>query len=164
MQFTQNLTRVAAVGFIAVGIGVAGCKSTGGRSTGQKMNDRSVARGVSHALAKDPTFKYSDVHANVYDGNIQLTGFVETTEQRLRAAELASHVQGAKQVINEIMIKPMATGPVTIRDPLGHETGRVLVDTNAPLPRMRNLTPSPAAGQQPEQGAGSTPEETNPKQ
>jgi hyperosmotically inducible periplasmic protein len=134
-----NLGRLGALTLIALAVGLAGCKSSGDRTAGQKMSDRQLGRNVSKNLSNDPTFKYAHVHPNVYMGTVQLTGFVDTPEQRLRAAEIASTTKGTKQVINEIMIKPMATGPATIRDPLGRDTGRLLVDTNAPIPQMHNL-------------------------
>ena len=155
-----NFARVGAVGLLVAMVGVAGCKSSGdsgSRTSGQKSNDKKVAKGVEKNLSNDPTFKYSDVQANVYQGNVQLTGFVETPEQRLRAAERAAQTPGARQVINEIMIVPTAAGRATIRDPLGHETGRVLIDTNSTVPPMRNLESSEAAPQQPGQNEGANP-------
>ena len=135
IKLNSNALRLCMVGLVAAAI--VGCTSSGSRNTGQKLSDRQVSRAVKKSLGNDPTFKYDDVQTVVYDGNVQLTGFVDTPEQRLRAAEIASHAKGAKQVINEIMIKPTPTGPVTIRDPLGYETGRLLVDTNAPPPPAR---------------------------
>jgi hypothetical protein len=131
---------------------------------GQKMNDREITRRVNRGLSADPTFKYTDVEANVYDGNIQLSGFVETPEQRLRAAEIAAQTRGAKQVMNGIMIKPSPTGRVVIRDPLGEESGQALVDTNSPPPQLRNLPESAVPTQPPGQGApDSTKEGSTPK-
>ena len=90
---------------------------------------------VKKALARAPIYKYDDVKANVFNGNVQLTGFVETEEQRKQAAEIAAGVPGVRQVVNEIMLKPTPTGRATIRDPLGRETGRVMLDTNSPPPK-----------------------------
>jgi hyperosmotically inducible periplasmic protein len=167
MRITLNSSKralLSVMGVITVAALITSCSSTGSRTRGQKMSDRQVTRGVKKALSNDPTFKYPDVHANVYDGNIQLTGFVETPEQRLRAAERAANTRGAKQVINEIMIKPTPTGKVSIRDPLGHETGRVLVDTNTMPPQLRNLPPSGTQPQRAQPGASeATGEGTNPK-
>ena len=146
---------VGAVGLVVSTLGLAGCKSSSDRTTGQKFSDRQVARGVKKELSSDPTFKYSDVEATVYNGNVQLSGFVETPEQRLRVAELASYTKGVRQVINEIMLKPTPTGPATIRDPLGNETGRLMVDTNSRPAHLRNL-PDNTPQQQPEHNAGST--------
>jgi len=143
-MFRKSLV-LSAVGSFALVIALTACQSTSSRTTGQKMSDRSIAKDVKRSLSEDPTFKYDDVQANVYDGNVQLTGFVETPEQRLRAAECAAHTRGAKQIINEIMIKPTPTGPVTIRDPFGHQTGQLLVDTNSTPPHLRNF---PSSGQE----------------
>ena len=154
--------RLCAVALTAVLL--AGCSSTGTRTTGQKSNDREISSAVMKGLNADPTFKYTDVQANVYAGTVQLTGFVETPEQRLRAAEVASHTRGAKQVINAIMIKPSLAGPAKIRDPLGNENGQVLVDTNSPPPQLRNLPAAGAATEPAGQGtSGSTSQGTNPK-
>ncbi len=135
----RNLVRLGAVGLIAATIGLAGCKSSGERTTGQKMSDRQVAKGVKKELGNDSLFKYPNVQANVFNGNVQLTGFVQTPEQRLRAAELAAKAKGARQVINNVMLQPAPTGPATIRDPFGHETGKLLIDTNAPAPNMQQM-------------------------
>jgi hypothetical protein len=149
----KNLGRLGLCAFIASAVALAGCKSSPDRTSGQQMSDRQISRGVKKALKNDTTFKYADVQPVVYNGTIQLTGFVETDEQRLRAAELAAQTKGAKQVINAIMIKATPTGRAIIRDPLAHETGYLLVDTNAPVLRMRNL---PATGQPQEQPKSDT--------
>jgi hypothetical protein len=152
----RNVMCRGAVGLIALTIGFAGCKTSGDRTATQKMSDNALSRSVKKGLADDPDFKYPDIHANVYEGTIQLSGFVNNEEQRLRAAEIASRVKGARQVINNVMIKPTPTGPVTIRDPLGRESGRLLVDTNSPPQILRNLPSSETAPQPSERGAGGT--------
>lgn len=76
-----------------------------------------TAFNVNHALGSDQVLKYPDVKVNVYNGNAQLTGFVDSEQQRTRAAEIASKVPGVTQVINEITIKPTPTGRgAAIRD------------------------------------------------
>jgi hypothetical protein len=140
------------MGLLVAVIGITGCQTSKEKSTSkQAKRDSQIAKDVKKNLESDPTFKYSDVKANVYDGNVELSGFVEVPDQRLRAAELAARTSGARQIINQIMLKPMATGPATIRDPLGQETSRILVDTNSPPPQMRNLLPSENTPQQPVQ-------------
>jgi hyperosmotically inducible protein len=100
---------------LVAAMGITGCSSHD-RTTGQAINDKMTSMNVSHALSNDAVLKYPDVKVNVYNGTAQLTGFVDTEEQRTRAAELASGVQGVTQVINEITIKPTPTGRATIQD------------------------------------------------
>lgn len=106
---------MAATCLLALGLAGAGCHSPG-RTTGQAINDTMTAHNVKSALSDDPVYKYNDVDVKVYEGNAQLTGFVNSDQQRTRAAEIASKVQGVNQVINEITIKPTPTGPATIRN------------------------------------------------
>lgn len=101
---------------LALVVGASGCRSEGGRTAGQTINDKMTAYNVNRALDRDPVVKFPDVKVNVYNGNAQLTGFVNTEQQRARAAEIAAGVQGVTQVLNEIAIKPEPTGRATIRD------------------------------------------------
>ena len=139
VSFTMLRTAVTA-GLAAIAI--TGC-STPDRSTSQVWNDRMIAHRVKKDLAHAPVFKYPYVSVNAFYGAVQLAGFVDTEEQRDEAAEIASRTRGVNQVVNNIMIKPMATGRATVRDPLWRETGRMTLGTNAP--------PREALGTQPKQ-------------
>jgi hypothetical protein len=111
----NDLKSFGAAALLALAIGATGCHSSD-RTTGQAINDKMTAFNIDHALNKDAVLKYPDVHVTVFNGNAQLTGFVNTEEQRNRAAEIAAGVQGVSQVINEITIKPAPTGRAQIRD------------------------------------------------
>lgn len=80
----------------------------------QKWADSDVTRNVKSELNKDPMYKYTDVQAVVHDGIVQLSGFVDTPEQRERAAQIAANAKGARQIINTIALKPTPTGPAPI--------------------------------------------------
>ena len=114
-----SLKTLGATALLALVVGASGCHSHD-RTTGQTINDKMTTYNIGHALGSDPVLKYPDVKVNVYNGNAQLTGFVDSEEQRTRAAEIASKVPGVTQVINEITIKPTPTGRgAAIRD-VGH--------------------------------------------
>ena len=90
----------------AYGLVLAGCKSSGQLSRAQRWGDSQVARGVKKTLDKDSKVQYRDVEAVVYQGDVQLVGFVSTPEARERASELATRSKGVQRVINCISIKP----------------------------------------------------------
>ncbi len=113
LKVANRLMLVSGLGLFLVG--VSACHN-GDRPMGQAINDRMTEHDVHRALAKAPVYKFPDVRANVFDGNVQLTGYVETTQQRQEAAEIASRVQGVRQVVNDIMLKPTPTGRATIRE------------------------------------------------
>ena len=115
MMTKTNLVAMGLAGLLALGIAATGCHSTG-RSTGQAINDTMIQHNVNSALSGDAVLKYPDVKVNVNNGTAQLTGFVDTDQQRARAAEIAAGVPGVTQVINEITLKPTPTGRAQIRD------------------------------------------------
>ena len=117
MKINTNMLRAAgAATLLALVIGATGCRTNSDRTTGQAINDKMISFNVDRALGNDPIFKYPDVKVHVYNGNAQLTGFVDTDEQRRKAAEIAAGVPGITQVINEITLKPAPTGRAAIRD------------------------------------------------
>jgi len=149
-----NLGAALVVGTLV--LSVVGCKSNKAgedRTSGQIHNDKEIAKRVERDLEEAPTFKFPDVKPNVYKGSVQLGGFVETEEQRTRAAEIASRAPGVTQVINNIMIKYQPTGRARIRDPLSRDTSGTMLDTNAPPPAPLKMepdqTPTPPSETQP---------------
>ncbi len=86
---------------------LTGCH-TGSRtrqSTGEMIDDHSVSSSVRKALADDPRFKFGDVNVATFKGVVQLSGFVGSYDQKTRAAEVASKVDGVKEVQNLISLK-----------------------------------------------------------
>lgn len=76
------------------------------RSTGQYIDDKSLTMRVHNALADNPEYKFDDVNVNVFRGTVQLNGFVNNSDQKSKAAEIAKGVQGVNNVENNISVKP----------------------------------------------------------
>ena len=75
------------------------------RSTGQYIDDKSLAVRVHSALSDNPDYKFSDVNVNIFRGTVQLSGFVNTSDQKSKAADIAKGVQGVRDVDNQITVK-----------------------------------------------------------
>ena len=129
----KGLRTYGAAVLASLALGVTGCSSPD-RTSGQAINDTLIDHNVGHALSTDPVLKYPDVKVNVYNGTAQLTGFVDSEEQRTRAAQIAAGVPGVTKVVNEITLKPTPTGRAPIQD--------VSRDPNAPVSDP-NLPPPP---------------------
>jgi hyperosmotically inducible periplasmic protein len=76
------------------------------RSTGDYVDDKATSARVKTALFRDAEVSGFDVGVSVYRGTVQLNGFVETPEQRDRAAEIARNVEGVAEVVNNLQMKP----------------------------------------------------------
>jgi osmotically-inducible protein OsmY len=98
------LTLCLSAGAVATFTGCAGDQYD--RSTGQYIDDKSLTVRVHDALSDNPDYKFSDVNVDVFRGTVQLSGFVNNSDQKSKAADIAKNVQGVKQVDNKIEIKP----------------------------------------------------------
>lgn len=84
----------------------AGCASTETRqSAGEYIDDAVVTTKVKTALFKDDTVEGLDIAVETYRGVVQLSGFVESREDRRRAEEIARSVAGVKRVQNDLRLK-----------------------------------------------------------
>ncbi len=126
-----KVSRLAGLGLAALTLGLTGCH-TAGRTMGQAFNDRMTAHDVKAALSDSPVYKFEDVKPAVFDGKVELTGFVQTQQQREQAANIASGVKGVREVVNDLMITPTPTGRAHIQNGYSGAGGRTVEGNNAP--------------------------------
>jgi len=98
---------VIGLGALPLLLGVTGC-TTGSRyeqSTGERIDDHGTSSRVKAALADDSQYKYDGVNVETFKGVVQLSGFVNTRDQKNRAGDLARKVKGVTDVENNITVK-----------------------------------------------------------
>jgi len=94
------LLGAAQIGFFS------GCASTPTReSTGEYVDDATITTKVKAAFVKDDIVKARVISVETYKGVVQLSGFVNTPEEKARAAEIATSITGVSSVKNDIAIK-----------------------------------------------------------
>jgi osmotically-inducible protein OsmY len=110
MSKTLKLTAMlACCGVLALAGGLTGC--AGDRytqSTGERIDDKGDSTRVRSALSEDTQYKYEDVKVQTFKGVVQLSGFVNSRDQKNRAGDLAKKVEGVKEVENNITVKETA--------------------------------------------------------
>ncbi|MBA4146984.1 MAG: BON domain-containing protein [Verrucomicrobia bacterium] len=94
---------IAAVSLVTFSTGCAGDRYS--RSTGQTFDDAGTTARVKSKLLADPDVSGMDVKVDTFRGTVQLTGFVDSPDQKQRAEELARAADGVQFVKNDIMIK-----------------------------------------------------------
>lgn len=124
-----SLVAVTAVGFV-------GCASDNAdrdshkRTTGRYIDDKVLVQKVKSALGDSEIYKFPDVKVNTYEGTVQLTGFVDSMEQKRKAEEIARTVRGVYNVQNQITLKGDAE---RVRDTTDRNVNRDLNrDTTTP--------------------------------
>lgn len=75
------------------------------RSTGAYLDDKGISTRVKTAMFKDPQVSGFDVKVQTFRGDVQLSGFVDTPEQKERAAQIAREVPGVAMVTNNLEVK-----------------------------------------------------------
>lgn len=105
-----NVIRMCAV--LCLGLPVAATMVTGcagdrySRSTGQYIDDKTLAMHVNSALNDNAEYKLGDVNVQVFRGTVQLSGFVNTRDQKEKAGQIAKGVEGVRGVENNLTVKP----------------------------------------------------------
>src|SRR5438105_5958368 len=100
---------IACLGALPFVAGVTGC--AGNRytqSTGEHIDDRADSSRVRKSLSEDTQYKYGGVNVETFKGVVQLSGFVNSRDQKNRAGDLAKRVEGIKEVVNNITVKESA--------------------------------------------------------
>lgn len=72
---------------------------------GNKVDDSIVTTRVKSAFLADAVIKSADIAVVTSKGEVQLSGFVDSKVQIDRAMAVASAVEGAQSVVNEMSVK-----------------------------------------------------------
>lgn len=85
---------------------VAGCSSSPTReSTGEYVDNSVITAKVKSELAKDSLGTLLDVEVSSFRDVVQLSGFVDSEEDKMRAEEIASSIDGVSSVDNSLIVK-----------------------------------------------------------
>lgn len=106
----------ALVTILALGASAAtftsGCAGTATKeSTGEYIDDAATTTKVKAAFVKDPLVKALAVNVDTFKGAVQLSGFVDTAEQKERAEQIAAGTAGVMSVKNNLTVKTAASRP-----------------------------------------------------
>jgi osmotically-inducible protein OsmY len=86
--------------------GLTGCAGDRHRqSTGERVDDSADSSRVRQALSADTEYKYGSVEVHTFKGVVQLSGFVNSRDQKNRAGDLARRVGGIRSVENNITVQ-----------------------------------------------------------
>jgi hyperosmotically inducible periplasmic protein len=89
-----------------VSVCAVACAGTETRSsTGEYIDDSVITAKVKTALLNSPEVSGLSIDVSTFRGEVQLSGFADTAEERAEAGKLARTVQGVRSVKNDIRVK-----------------------------------------------------------
>ncbi len=100
----QNIVKtLVSIGLITAFLG---CATTQKReTTGQYIDDTTITTKVKTAIFNEPGLKTMQITVNTYKGVVQLSGFVDSSQNADKAGEVARSVTGVAEVKNDLRVK-----------------------------------------------------------
>ena len=101
-QLNRICTLLIAVSLMAV----TGCASTAKtEGTGEYVDDTVITTKVKAAILNDPSLKVAEINVETFKGVVQLSGFVNSSEDISQAVVVARGVGGVTAVKNDMRLK-----------------------------------------------------------
>jgi osmotically-inducible protein OsmY len=107
MTISRKLSKIAILFALATSsLAMTSCAAIEGRqTTGEYVDDATITTKVKAEIVKDPDLKVTQIGVETFKGTVQLSGFVDSAAKSSKAAQIASAVDGVKQVKNDIIVK-----------------------------------------------------------
>ena len=86
-------------------IGLVACQTPSGRTAGEVVDDSTIFSKVKALLLEDNLTAGWAIDVDVDQGEVVMTGAVDTYAQKARASEIAKSVHGVKRVVNLLKLK-----------------------------------------------------------
>jgi hyperosmotically inducible protein len=83
---------------------IIGCQSTG-RTAGQFIDDVGIAAAVQAKIFDDDMLRSLPIKVTSYQGEVTLTGAVDSSKAKRKAEKLAYSVKGVRKVNNHLKVQ-----------------------------------------------------------
>jgi osmotically-inducible protein OsmY len=102
----QSLIQIRPLAVALATVLVVACAATPTReSTGEFFDDSLITSRVKTALVADQEVRSLGISVETFKGTVQLSGFADSTDEKAKAADIASRVPGVKSVKNDLLVK-----------------------------------------------------------
>jgi len=103
----KHLTKLFSAFFLALTLlTVVGCASTTKQEgTGEYVDDSVITTKVKAAILNEPTLSSAEINVETFKGEVQLSGFVNSSADISKAVEVARGVKGVNSVKNDMRLK-----------------------------------------------------------
>lgn len=106
MKPTHIVMALITVGILCGSGCLTSCKQEPIQRTGsEEQIDQKLAERVTTAFVNSPAFKFPDVQVTSFKGKVQLSGFVQSDDQKRAVETIAKEIPGVVEVENRISLK-----------------------------------------------------------
>lgn len=100
----RNLSKLIAVSAFALSLG-ASSLALGETTAGQYIDDATITTKVKAGLLGNRNLKATQISVETNQGNVALTGTVDTQSQESEAVRVANQVSGVKSVQDNLTVR-----------------------------------------------------------
>jgi hyperosmotically inducible protein len=91
---------------VVLAVALVGCASTPTREgAGEYLDDSWITARVKAAIFDEPELKSAEINVETFKGEVQLSGFVSSEKDILKAVSLTRSIRGVKGVRNDMRLK-----------------------------------------------------------
>jgi len=105
MKPTIRNTALAVCVLVATPLIVSCAATSAQESTGEYIDDAAITAKVKNQLLQDKNVSGLQVTVETYKGRVQLSGFVSSQDEKIKAEKLARGVPGVRSVSNDLIVK-----------------------------------------------------------
>jgi osmotically-inducible protein OsmY len=103
LKLRRTLQLAACIALMSASVGFAASQKT--ETAGQYLDDSVVTTRVKAAIFKEESLKSLQINVKTYKGQAQLSGFVDSVQNVIKAGEVARGVEGIESVKNDLTVK-----------------------------------------------------------
>ncbi len=90
----------------AILIALASCTVFSDRETaGEYVDDVTLTTKIKSAIIQEPKLKALQIHVESFQGDVQLSGFVDSLDKKVKAEQIAVKTLGVKSVKNNLVVR-----------------------------------------------------------
>jgi hyperosmotically inducible periplasmic protein len=76
-----------------------------GRTAGRNIDDLTITTSVKARLVADKLSNFTRIDVDTVNAVVSLNGLVESEDEKRRAEDIASLVDGVKQIVNDLQVQ-----------------------------------------------------------
>jgi hyperosmotically inducible periplasmic protein len=86
-------------------LGLCCCRTAAGRSAGQVFDDLNITTVIKTKIFNDPYLSGFAISVDTFQGEVTLTGAVESEFAKNRVTDLAQSIEGVRKVNNVLVVR-----------------------------------------------------------
>jgi hyperosmotically inducible periplasmic protein len=84
---------------------LSGCQALTGRTAGRNIDDLTITASIKARLVADKISNFMRIDVDTVNAVVSLNGLVESEDEKRRAEDIASLVDGVEQIINNLQVQ-----------------------------------------------------------